>query len=366
MRSFILAICLLIAYATFAQRTVRVVDSSDRLPLAAATVFSANGSIIGLTDDNGTFTAASDNVYPLTVRYLGYDAAKVGKDATVVEMSPSSLTLGEITVTPADRPVMHVTFYVREYASGATPTDTMIFFNEHMADTFVSTIEKVKGFKEQSHPRFLSSNLYTRLADSSGLDSCFVPDKRNNDLCFDMLLNIPYSKARIDVDSLTDVYRDSVVGKYGLQKTLKLQNGILYLHKDALADYEGHKYSPSILKLLGMTADFTDISVSMAYRANDSGEFDSANALLYTLAIKLTGRGRLFKHYFNTHGNPIDIYNYYELYPVDIQYLTVEEAKQMQKNPPRPAVIPSPNAPALDAPYQRIVDICRSAAPAGS
>ncbi len=356
MRILFIVVCSFICLVAAGQHTVCVVDGDDGYPLAGATVFSSGGTILGVTDANGSFTVASDNVYPLTVRYLGYDAAAVSKSTPKVEMHPSSLTLGEVTVTPTDRPILHITYYVREYASGATPTDTMIFFNEHMADVLLPTREKIKGFKKQTHPRFLSSKLYTRLADSSGLDSCFIPSERNDDLCFNMLLDIPYGKGKIDTTCCTGVYRDTIAGKYGMLKDLKVQNGILYQHMDLLANYEGHKYSPTILKILGMTADFTDISTTIVCRSNDEGEYDTAGDIFLGLNIKLTGRGKMFKHYFNTHGNPIDIYNYYELYPVDVEYLTVDEAKALGKNPPRPHVVAPANAPALDPAYQRIVD----------
>ncbi len=350
----IVLVCLGLSTAS-ARTMVTVTDASNGSPLASATVFTASGSILGLTDSDGRIAAAQGD-FPLTVNYMGFHTATAVRGDSAVALEPKSYELSDVVVTPGSRPVLRITFYVREYASGVTPTDTVVIFNEHMADVFVPTQPKVKGFKKQTHPRFLSSRLRTRKANSQGLDSVFTPAQRNDDLCFPFLMDIPYFVSPLPDTIAGGAAEYTIDGKAGPLVTFRRQGDAIHINKDLLADTKDHKFSPAILKLLGMTADFTDISSSSAYRIAPDSTFSTKGVMFQSYAIRLTGRGKFFKKYFDTHGKPIEIYNYYELYPVDFEYLSAAEAKELQKNPPSPPVVSSPEAAPVSGMFARMLE----------
>ncbi len=52
------------------------------------------------------------------------------------------------------------------------------------------------------------------------------------------------------------------------------------------------------------------------------------------------------------------MYAYFEVYPVEVEYLTIEQAKNLQKNPPRVKMQVSPLAPAPDAAARQMMERC--------
>lgn len=150
----VVSILLSVIYAN--ANKIIVVDADDRMPLQGATVFSRGGTILGITDNNGEIEISSDKDYPLQISCMGYDPMIAGKSLSTVLMSPATYQLKEVVVTPAERPVERVICYMREYLTGVAGKDTVIYYNEHIADYFL-TDGKVKGFKQHLSPRILSS-----------------------------------------------------------------------------------------------------------------------------------------------------------------------------------------------------------------
>lgn len=153
-----------------ANGTVHVIDVEDSSPLIGVSVFSGSGVILGATDTDGAFDRIMESDYPLTLKCMGYMPAVCHKGECLVKLIPASMELPEVTVTPADRPVARLVCYVREYTSGATETDTVRYFAEHVGD-FYYTTSKVKKFKAPGSFRPLASRLYERHTDNQGSDS---------------------------------------------------------------------------------------------------------------------------------------------------------------------------------------------------
>lgn len=358
-RYVVLLLTALLAWTAQAKCRIKVVDSEDSTPLAAATVFANSGIIIGLTDDQGFITIASDSDFPVTVKCLGYDPGQSRAGEAEVRLEHSVFELQEVVVTPVDRPVLRVLCYIREYVSGATSTDTLVCYNEHMGDFFLPTRKKIKGFKAQTSPRFLRSRCYSRMANNDGLDSIFVPKYRDDSFCWEDLVSMPSENVTESDIIKSGSNIDSIQGKHGVKQILRKSSESTYtIQTDYLADSKNHKISPFIFKLLGLSIDITELQGSWIYQTNEGGVYSPADIVSGIFSLSVSGRGKWIKKAFRSE-TPVQMHSFYEIYPIEVEYLTVEEAKDLlYENPPRVSMTISPNATPLDPSTQRMVDIC--------
>ncbi|MDE6301132.1 MAG: carboxypeptidase-like regulatory domain-containing protein [Muribaculaceae bacterium] len=347
--AFIVIFSLLSFLRAFAIEVIRVVDAEDSQPIPYATIFSQTGTIIGLTDDNGAITIDDNSRFPVTIKCMGYEPLQCAAGTCSAAMTRCAYPLEEVVVSPADRPVTHIICYFREYVSGESGENTIISFNEHMGDFFL-TDGKVKGFKSSGSPRFLCSRLYSRVTDSSGLDSIFRPDFRDTSISWEQLINFP--SGRVEIKS------DTVAGKYGIKEVVRRDGELISIHDDYLADNKDHRLSPMIFKLLGFTMDITEFQSNKIVRPSAPASYSAADILSATFTFDITGRGKWIKKAFRTDA-PVHMYGYYEIYPVEIEHLTVEDAKELQKNPPTVKMQVSPLAGGPEPAVQYIIDHCR-------
>ena len=317
----------------FAADHITVIDASDKSAIIGATVFSQSGTIIGITDVDGRIGGLSPKAFPLTVKCLGYTPAIVGAEAGTVSMTAAEYPLSEVTVTPYDRPVMRVVCYMREYTSGATPIDTTQYYNEHMADFYIP-VAKVKKFKARTTPRILTSRVYERYANSEGVDSVSIPKYLRDDISWTQLLSLPAEKFEEPDDIRAGATYCATDGKHGRAIIHRKNSQTYTTNIDYLADKKDHVYSPAFLKLIGFTIDITEMRGSWAYRANETGIYHPSDLLYGTFALDITGKGRWIKKYYKS-DEPVNLHAFYEIYPVSMEYLTVEEAKKQQEHAPR-------------------------------
>lgn len=353
-------IFLFVAFAAFAlsagARTV-VVDGSDRSPLIAASVFDAGGTIVSLTDTCGAFSAR----LPVTVRCMGYEAATLDHEADTLALEPASYGLPEMTVSLADRDVLRLVCYVREYAGYLGGNDTTTMFGEYMVD-YMFPVKKLKGFKGRGRPRVLSQRRVVRILDShAGSDSIIVnPDDTYS---WAMLLSSLQAESDGEYDSFPDsvltVGEHVVPGRYGPRVVFRTTAESISCSADGLADHKDHRWTPWFTKLLGMTMEFAELRISQAFARDVSGSMRPENLLMSTLSIEAVGRGKLLRKALDSK-SPVDIKVYTEIYPVDREYLTVAEAKECEKD--KAATWPmteSSAAPSLDAATARLVEQAR-------
>lgn len=358
MRCLFALLISLSAFTINANIKVTVVDDEDSSVLPYATVFGKSGIIVGLTNDNGEIVIASEKDFPIIIKCLGYEPLTLSQSEDTVRMQHSTVNLQEVVVTPVDRPVMRLVCYVREFASGATGADTIMNYNEHMADFFLPVREKVKGFKPHKSMRILRSRCYSRKTNSNGLDSIFVPDFRDDTFSWEEMVELS-TEPVYESDRIRNGQRnDSVPGKYGVKHIMRKTNGNYIVKTDHLADMKSHSISPFIFKLLGLTIDFTEFQGSRIYKANDEGVYRPNDIVSGTCSFSVIGKGKWIKKAFKTDA-PVQMYAFYEIYPIDIQYLTVDEARDLWRNQPAPRIEVSPNASQLDPAIQHIVDVCR-------
>lgn len=336
---------------------IRVADADDRMPLQGATVFSRGGTILGITDNNGEIEISSAKDYPLQISCMGYNPMIADNSISTVLMSPAIYQLKELVVTPTERPVERVICYMREYLTGVAGKDTVIYYNEHIADYFL-TSGNVKGFKQRATPRILSSRLHAKISNEEVNDSIFTPKYRDDTLAWEVFAWLP-SGSNNASEILKGESTAKIEGKYSTREWLKDTPLTMTVKKDNLADTKEHSISPVIFKLIGFTVDFNELMSTWVYAHNDSGIYTINDLISGNMSCKVLGRGKWIKKAFNT-SEPVEMKANYEVYPLEIQHLTVEEAKDLLKNAPSPEIITSPNATPLPPEIQRIVTIAGS------
>lgn len=321
------------AAAGMAKNVVTVADRDDKTPLPGVSVISSNGLIIGVTDSLGRISVEQRD-YPLSLRIAGYEQSTAASaDNDSIFLTPASYTLQEVVVTPADRPIIRVVTYAREYCTGAVSRDTLQLYGEYMLEYFFAD-GKVKGYSkghQQAHS--LSAARYGRIVKADGTDSVMRPTEGEDITLLSMaqhFLSIPHKPLKLSERMLQGAMADTIAGKYSPKHIYRLDKNFLTAETDALADHKEHRFSPWFLKALGLTMDMLTATKTHTYARNATGAYDLSNFICETYNMQFVGKGRLLKKLLGIK-EPIDINSYFEQYPVDIQYLTAEEYQELKK-----------------------------------
>ena len=354
-RFYILIISLLLVFVQ-ADAQKRVVDAVSQSPVAAASIFDAAGNMVGFTWSDGLFSEVPESAYPVTLRCIGYEQLVIERpEDKTWEMTPMAYELEEVVIVPVKRNVLKQTFYVREYFSMSNATDTVTIFMEHMADRFVPTSKDAK-FGGNSSLRILDTHHYSRYK-VMGKDSVVI----NPESAFPSLLKIfelndeeveaPESfKASANATKLHEE-----AGKSGMALIQKQNAQAFTTIEDMLADIKDHKLSPWPLKLLGFTMEINQLYTTHAYRVNDKGVYLPKDLMEASFVMEADGRGKHLRKALKSE-KPVVIRSLIELYIVDRDYLSNEEAKDEYKNKPANVkfVIPSTVPPLNEATRQLV------------
>lgn len=335
----------------------RVIDSTDRSPISAASIFDATGNMVGFTWSDGVFSEIPASAYPVTLRCMGYEQLIIERPENKTwEMTPIAYELEEVVIVPVKRNILKQTFYVREYFSMSNETDTVTFFIEHMADRFVPTSKDAK-FGGKSKLRLLKSRQY-------GHYQLFGQDSITTDpeSLFPSMITIfePIDKEVTAPESFKEpgnavkLYEEP--GKSGMGLIKKQNDRTFTFIADGLADTKGHKMSPWPLKLLGCTMEFNQLYITQAYRVNEKGVYLPNDLLEASFVMQADGRGKFLRMALKS-DKPIVIRSLIELYIVDRDYLSKEEAKAAYKNKPTDVkfMVPS-TVPPLNEATRRLVE----------
>ena len=343
---------LLISLSANAQK--RLVDAVDKTPVSIASILDAAGNMVGFTLSDGTFTDIPSSSYPITIRCIGYEQLVIETPQNkTYEIMPVSYELDEVVIVPVERNILKQTFYVREYFSLNTKTDTVTYFLEHMAHRFVSATEKVK-YSGNTSLRVLGTRAYSRYKilgeDSIASDSkpMFPSMLSVIDLYDDEVLAPESFKGQGDDAKL---YEEK--GKSGVSLIKKQNAHTFTVIEDVLADKNGHSISPWSLKLLGLTMEIGQLYTTRAYRVNDKGVYLQKDMIECGMVMEADGRGKFIRKILKSE-KPVDVRLMIEAYLVDSDYLTKEEAKVEKKNKKSDVefVIPSTVPPLNDATRQ--------------
>ena len=354
--TFILLICILLYFCPV-QAQERIIDTIDHSPISAASIFDTSGNMIGFTWSDGLFSEIPASAYPVTVRCMGYEQLVIERPENKTwEMTPIAYELEEVVIVPVKRNILKQKFYVREYFSMSSETDTVTFFSEHMADRFIPTSKDAK-FGGNTQLRLLESRQYGHYQ-LFGQDSITTdPEAMFPSMAtiFEPIdKEIPVPKSFKEQENATKFHK--VPGKSGMELIAKQNDQTFTISVDALADTKDHKISPWPLKLLGFTMEINQAYVTQTYRVNDKGVYQPKDLLEFSIVMQADGRGKFFRKALKS-DKPVVIRCMVEMYIVDRDYLSKEEAKAAYKNKPTDVkfVIPS-TVPPLNEVTRRMVE----------
>lgn len=313
-------------------RATIVVDRADGNVLPGTSVFNCHGIIIGIADDNGMLPRCGHDDYPLTVRSLGFNDRVIEEPCDTIALEPAVYELGDVTVLSGERPVMRVTCYIREFATGATVSDTTRYYAQHMGYIYFP-VGDTKKFKAKLKPHLALTAVTKRVTSSEGTES--ISHSSESDMMFSWISLFEVKEKTTVGDSILQGNATwSEMGKHSRRTIQRVTDGTLLESTDALANFNNHTFSPGIFKLLGIAMDLTELRHTWLY-AKDARleQYGPESLALGSLSLEINAKGKFFKKAFKT-DNPVLLRGYYEIYPVDRQYYTVDEAKAEIKEKP--------------------------------
>jgi hypothetical protein len=336
---------------------VTVVDGSDGSPVIGATVFSSSGLILGATDADGNTPDVNEASYPLTIHSLGYKEGIAATPGDTLMMNAAAYDLPPVTVMPGERPITRVVCYVREYSTGATDRDTLKMYSEYMVESYhIDEGTKVKGYHKYDFvPKTRTERRFAHYTGADGRDSVATPEDDEYISFMNFLVSLP-----VDVFEEPDTIKngaltDTVQGRYSPGIFYKKTPEFFVTSLDMLSNYKNHVYSPNVYKFFGLTIDIREMNLSFAYKANPSGKYNIHDFLYEISSANILGRGKWIKKAFKTK-NPVEIDSNVEVYPVEINYLTVDEYKEQRKEHNKLEFrIPDNALPVLPS-VQRLID----------
>ena len=334
----------------------RLVDATDQSPISAASIFNAAGNLVSLTWSDGDFSDVPESVYPITICCIGYESLVLERlEDKVWEMTPKVYELDEVVVVPVKRNILKQTFYAREYFSINTQKDTITFFLEHMVDRFVPTSKDAK-FGGNFSLRKLNSRCYSRYKILEKDSFAITSESSSSSVLSILELNNESIKAPEsfkDQENRNKLYEKS--GKSGMFLIQKQNAYTFTMIKDPLAEKKEHTVSPLIFKLLGFTMDFKQLYITQVYRTNDTGVYQPKDLIEAAFVMEADGRGKNFRKLFAS-DKPIAFRSMIELFLVDSDFYSKEEAKDEYKNKPTNVefVIPSTIPPLNEVTLQLV------------
>lgn len=344
---------------------IHLVDNNTGELLVLASILDKEGKVVALTGTDGEIPELSPKSFPVTFTYIGYEPLEITKLLdNDIALAPKALELSEVIVTPGNHPLLHLTGYMREYASSFGSADSLTIYHEGIVD-FLIPIEdtKIKGWKK---PRILAENNYMRHTDSKGVDS--VSNKVDDLYLWASYATIfPSSKNLIklpsDLIGVSGSVSKAVENKDKSRTNWQKNGDMIRLNHDVMTRYKNHTYSPSVFKLLGATIDITEATGSYVFKNSDGdNQLRPWELCQISRSMKMTGRGKMWKWAADSKA-PVDMNSYIEIYVTDMEYLTEAEAKDLKKNPPaisRDQIVAPAGAPALHPGIQNIVNRVKS------
>lgn len=236
--------------------------------------------------------------------------------------------LPEVVVYPEDRPMLYMLGYVREYSTLSTLTDTVFLFREKMVD-FMLPGRKVKKDRGWRSPRLLASRSCYRFTDSRGLDS--VSDSFGAHFSWSDWIELP---AGVDMRSLSS---GVPAAAHPSVFSCVRSGDDVSLTADLLADSTNRRWAESFSRQYLDRLDFDDAVVTCRYEDVEGDMLFPSQLSAYMLHVRSLGRGYDMSRSFRGLG-PVRVETRAELYFADKRYITLKEARSLEKKPPLMAV----------------------------
>ena len=306
----------------------RVVDVMDDTPVSSATIFDAQGNVAGFTTSEGDFSNIPDSEYPITIRCIGYENIILEHPVdTVLQMIPAIYELDEAVIS-ASRDVMKQTFYVREYFTISSETDTITHFLEHMCDRYVPASKKVKFKKNDLRYRNTRSYKYYQV---DNRDSIAVSNKPDTKSLLDLVTTeeVDASESFKGQMGVNRVYEKK--GKSGILLSRKQNERTFTEYKDGLASKKDHTINlPWLLRMLGVSMEAHQAYMTHVYKANDASVYQPKDLIQAGAVVELLGKGKLLRQMVNS-DVPVKINFSIEYYVVSHEYISKDQAKEEYK-----------------------------------
>lgn len=242
------------------------------------------------------------------------------------------VTLSEVIVTPDDRPVTRIVAYADETTCIALEGDTSRVVNRYMLD-YMLTSSKTKGFKSRNRGRVL---VREREIVSNGLEL----DSADLDEIGDIGLSIcRYPSIGINTDRYTTKESvDTTFFTNDIPIRMVKNPELFTLTVDPLAPKKDYKMSPGFLKFFGFTTDLTRADCLLDFHVQDKSRYSSEDLRSYTMLLEMALRGKWFRKMLHVKTKqPIMVTSTVKISPVELTFLTVDEAKALKKDPVWPA-----------------------------
>lgn len=311
-----------------AQAQRRVVDVMDDTPVSSATIFDAQGNVAGFTTSEGDFSNIPDSEYPITIRCIGYENIILEHPVdTVLQMIPAIYELDEAVIS-ASRDVMKQTFYVREYFTISSETDTITHFLEHMCDRYVPASKKVKFKKNDLRYRNTRSYKYYQV---DNRDSIAVSNKPDTKSLLDLVTTeeVDASESFKGQMGVNRYYEKK--GKSGILLSRKQNERIFTEYKDGLASKKDHTINlPWLLRMLGVSMEAHQAYMTHVYKANDASVYQPKDLIQAGAVVELLGKGKLLRQMVNS-DVPVKMSLSIEYYVVSHEYISKDQAKEEYK-----------------------------------
>ena len=239
--------------------------------------------------------------------------------------------LPELLVESKRRPVLHLTGYLREYSAMTGSGDTVFLFREKIVD-FMVPGKHTSGFKGWTTPRMLATRSYYRFTNSNGLDSVSAHYRGHFSWSdwVGILHRTPIPGALRALDSRAD----TIFGKYSPSQIWTRFDDGLQLEINVLADTTNQKWIPGFNTMMRSDMTFDKINVQYDFSAIGSTELLADNIDRIRFLIEANGASRN-RYRLGNRSTPSYMDTYAEIYITDREYLSVKDARRLEKHPPR-------------------------------
>ena len=258
----------------------------------------------------------------------------MNKLVTAILLIASSLSLHaqrrhelpEVTVTSEGREVTHLTGYVREVSLLTSYSDTVTLFREKMVD-FMVPGKRAGKYKGWYTPRVLSVNSYYRFTNSVGMDS--VSNYFSRHFSWADLMSVA-DEVYLPSKLWDNAGRDTIRGRYGDVTRWSRIGDDVSIRLDVLADTTACRWMPFITSFMHKNTEFDKLIVGYEYRDIESGILRPAELAHITFDVESSGRGRPIFSMFKP-DEPIFVSTRADLYITDSEYISVKQAKAIEK-----------------------------------
>lgn len=240
------------------------------------------------------------------------------------------LALPDVVVESKMKKVLHVVAYVREYSTLASYDDTVAMYREKMVDFMIPPAGKTK-FKGWDTPRLLNSNSYYHFTSSEGLDS--VSDRFNNHFSWSDWVGLPIPSAI--PESLADPdtsASDTIFGRYTPAEIWRRDSDRVNIRINILADASSRRWTPTLTSFFARDdSEFQRFTLDLDYRNVLSSTLSPLDLQSYAFEIESEGRGGRGMFKFSRYDQPFFVTTRTEVYVLDRQYLSIRDAKKIER-----------------------------------